>query len=95
MNKATIATRGAVCASVLSALTASCCLAPAFLAALGFTATVTAPLTHVEPYCPYFTVGVLCLAAAGWWLYRRPAGCATGACGPPTECRTRCSSGSL
>ena len=89
MNKATIATGGAFGASLLSALAASCCLAPALLVAFGLSATVAAPLIYLEPYRPYFTaVGALCLAAAGWWLYRRPAVCATGVCVPPTQRRT-------
>ena len=90
MNKATIATGGAFGAALLSALAASCCLAPALLAAVGVSATVATPLTYLEPYRSYFTaVGALCLSAAGWWLYRGPAGCATGACVPPTQRRTR------
>ena len=89
MNKATIATGGAFGASLLSALAASCCLAPALLVAFGLSAAVTTPLSYLEPYRPYFTaVAALCLAAAGWWLYRRPV-CATGACVPPTQRRTR------
>ena len=86
MNKATLATGGAF---LLSALAASCCLAPALLVAFGLSATVATPLIYLEPYRPYFTAGgALCLAAAGWWLYRRPV-CATGACVPPTQRRTR------
>ena len=90
MNKATIATGGAFGASFLSALAASGCLAPALLVAFGLSASVATPLTYLEPYRAYFTaVGALCLAAAGWWLYRRPVGCATGARVPPTQRRTR------
>ena len=90
MNKATIATGGALGASLLSALAASCCIAPALLVTFGLSAAVAAPLTYLEPYRPYFTaVAALCLAAAGWWLYRRRAVCATGACVPPTQRRTR------
>ena len=90
MNKATIATGGAFGASLLSALAASCCLAPALLVAFGLSATVATPLTYLEPYRPYFTgVSALCLTAAGWWLYRRPTSCPTGARVPPTQHRTR------
>ncbi len=90
MNKTTIATGGAFGASLLSALAASCCLAPALLVAFGLSATLATPLTYLEPYRAYFTSGgALCLTAAGWWLYGRPAGCATGACVPPTQRRTR------
>jgi MerT mercuric transport protein len=90
MNKATIAASGAFGASVLSALTASCCFTPALLLAFGFSTTIATPLTDLEPYRPSFiAVGVLCLAAAGWWLYRKPTGCATGACVPPTQRGTR------
>ena len=89
MNKATIATGGAFGTSLLSALAASCCLDPALLVAFGLSATVATPLTYLEPYRPYFTaVSALCLAAAGWWLYRRPTLCSTGACAPPTQRRT-------
>jgi mercuric ion transport protein len=90
MNKATIATGGAFGASLLSALAASCCLAPALLVAFGLSAPLATPLTYLEPYRPYFTaVGALCLTTAGWWLYRRPTVCATGACVPPTQRPTR------
>lgn len=90
MNKAAIATGGALGASLLSALAASCCLAPALLVAFGLSATLATPLTFLEPYRPYFTaVGGLCLTSAGWWLYRRPVISATGACVPPTQRRTR------
>lgn len=90
MNKATLATGGVFGASLLSALAASCCLAPALLVAFGLSATVATPLIYLEPYRPYFTAaGALCLIAAGGWLYRRPVLCATGACVPPTQRRTR------
>lgn len=92
MNKASIATGGAFGATLLSALAASCCLAPALLVAFGFSATLATPLTYLEPYRLYFTaIGALCLTSAGWWLYRRPTTtvCMTGTCVPPTQRRTR------
>lgn len=90
MSKATVAIGGAFGATLLSALAASCCLAPALLAAFGLSATLATPLTDLEPYRASFTaVGALCLTTAGWWLYRRPAQCATGACVPPTQRPTR------
>lgn len=90
MNKVAIATGGALGASFLSALAASCCLAPALLVAFGLSATVATPLTYLEPYRPYFTAaGGLCLIAAGRWLYRRPVACDTNACASPTQRRTR------
>ena len=90
MNKATVATGSAFGASVLSALTASCCVAPALLAVFGLSATVAMPLTYLEPYRSYFTaVGALCLTAAGGWIYGRRSWGAAGTYVPPTQRRTR------
>jgi mercuric ion transport protein len=89
MNKAMVATGGALGVSVLSALAAFCCAVPASFAVFGLSVGIATPLSELEPYRPLFTaIGALCLTAAAWWLYRRPNECASGACVSSTRRRT-------
>lgn len=49
----------------------------------------TAILCSLVQTCKHLQINPFVYLRAGWWLYRRPAGCATAACVPPTQRRTR------
>jgi len=60
----------------LAALLASgCCVAPLLLALAGISGTWIGQLRRIEPWSPWLMgLSFVALAAAGWRLYRRPAG---------------------
>lgn len=92
ISKETLATTGVIGAALL---VASCCLAPALFVLFGISAGALAQLGVLEPYRPFFIVaGLLCLTAAGWWIYGHrdhPAACADDQCaaGSPRQRHTR------
>jgi len=84
---------GSVAGSVLTSfLTASCCIVPMSLAAVGASSTLAAELNALSPYYPYFLAATVAFLAAGFWsVYRRPksaAACADGSyCARPATGR--------
>lgn len=77
---------------LLAGLGASaCCLGPLLLLSLGIGGAWISHLTALEPYRPVFLgVMALCLAAAYWQLYRRPAACAAKeGCGAQGSCKAQ------
>ena len=93
VSKETLATGGVLGAAFLAA---SCCLAPALFILFGISAGTLTQLSALEPYRPCFVaVGVVCLAAAAWWIYggreRASAPCTDERCAvdSPRQRRTR------
>ncbi len=92
MRKETLATGGAVGASLLIA---SCCVAPTVFLLFGVSVGVLGLLTALEPYRPIFiAAGGGALAYAAWRAWRpEPAGsavaCEDATCAPESPRRRR------